>query len=60
VKRSSILVALDAAGAKIDDIIQDAVKRDRALEQLRAGARKSRGEVESAEDRRRTARSNPR
>ncbi len=32
VKRSSILVALDAAGVKIDEIIQDAVRRDRALD----------------------------
>jgi hypothetical protein len=32
VKRSSILVALDAAGVKINDIIQDAVRRDRALD----------------------------
>ena len=32
VKRSSILVALEAAGGKIEDIIQDAVRRDRALD----------------------------
>jgi hypothetical protein len=32
VKRSSILVALDAAGVKIEDVIQDAVRRDRALD----------------------------
>jgi len=32
VKRSSILVALDAAGVKIDEVIQDAVRRDRALD----------------------------
>jgi hypothetical protein len=32
VKRSSILVALDAAGVKVDEVIQDAVRRDRALD----------------------------
>src|SRR6266536_3491759 len=29
VKKSSVLVALDAAGADIKDVIQDAVRRDR-------------------------------
>jgi len=32
VKRSSILLALDAAGVKLQDIIEDAVRRDRALD----------------------------
>ncbi|MBI4903684.1 MAG: hypothetical protein HY820_08615 [Acidobacteria bacterium] len=32
VKRSSVLVALDAAGVKVMEIIEDAVKRDRALD----------------------------
>jgi len=32
VKRSSILVALDAAGAPLQDVIEDAVRRDRALD----------------------------
>ena len=32
VKRSSVLVALEAAGAGIQDVIQDAIKRDRALD----------------------------
>ncbi len=32
VKRSSILVALEAAGVKVDEVIQDAVRRDRALD----------------------------
>ena len=36
VKRSSILLALDAAGVKLDDIIQDAVRRDRALDAFEA------------------------
>ena len=48
VKRSSILVALDAAGAKIEDIIQDAVKRDRALDSFERVLEKSRVEVEAA------------
>lgn len=32
VKRSSVLVALEAANAPIQDVIEDAVKRDRALD----------------------------
>jgi hypothetical protein len=32
VKRSSVLVALEASGANIQEVIQDAVKRDRALD----------------------------
>lgn len=32
VKRKSLLVALDAAGVPVDDIVQDAVRRDRALD----------------------------
>jgi hypothetical protein len=32
VKKNSILLALDAAGVKIEEVIQDAVKRDRALD----------------------------
>ena len=48
VKRSSILVALEAAGAKIDDIIQDAVRRDRALDSFENVLAKSRAAVESA------------
>jgi hypothetical protein len=32
VRRKSVLVALDAAGVKIDEIVQDAVRRDRALD----------------------------
>jgi len=32
VKRSSILVALDAAGVKIQSVIEDAVRRDQALD----------------------------
>ncbi len=32
VKRSSILLALDAAGVKLQEVIEDAVRRDRALD----------------------------
>jgi len=32
VKKSSILVALDAAGVELKDVIQDAIRRDRALD----------------------------
>jgi len=32
VKKSSILVALDAAGVDVKDVIQDAIRRDRALD----------------------------
>jgi len=32
VKKSSVLVALDAAGVDVKDVIQDAIRRDRALD----------------------------
>jgi hypothetical protein len=32
VKRKSVMVALDAAGVKVTDIVEDAVRRDRALD----------------------------
>lgn len=32
IKRSSILLALDAAGVKVSEVIEDAVRRDRALD----------------------------
>jgi hypothetical protein len=32
VRRKSVLVALDAAGVKVDEIVEDAVRRDRALD----------------------------
>ena len=55
VKRSSILVALDAAGVKLQEVIEDAVRRDRALDTFervqqkarrRAGGRKSDDNIE--------------
>jgi hypothetical protein len=48
VKRSSVLVALEAAGAKIDDVIQDAVRRDRALDSFENVLGKSRAAVEAS------------
>lgn len=48
VKKSSILVALEATGAKLDDIIQDAVRRDRALDGFEAVLGKSRAALEAA------------
>lgn len=36
VKRSSVLLALEAAGVKLEEIIQDAVRRDKALDAYEA------------------------
>jgi len=47
VKRSSILVALEAAGGKIEDIIQDAVRRDRALDSYERVLQKSLTDVQA-------------
>lgn len=47
VKRSSILVALEASGAKIEDVIQDAVQRDRALDSYERVLRKSLSDVQA-------------
>ena len=46
VKRSSILVALEASGAKIEDVIQDAVRRDRALDGYERVLQKSLSDVQ--------------
>ena len=62
VKRSSVLVALDAAGVDIKDVIQDAIRRDRALdtyervqqralEELESGKSKENAQIQSAIDR---------
>ena len=48
VKRSSVLVALEAAGAPLEDVIQDAVKRDRALDTFERVQEKSVDELEAA------------
>ena len=47
VKRSSILVALEASGAKIEEVIQDAVRRDRALDSYERVLRKSLTDVQA-------------
>ncbi len=48
VKRSSVLVALDAAGVNIKDVIQDAVQRDRALDAYERVQQRSLNELETA------------
>ncbi len=47
VKRSSILVALDAAGVKLDEIVQDAVSRDRALDAYERAQQKAVEDLEA-------------
>lgn len=47
VKRSSVLVALEASGAAIQDVIEDAVKRDRALDTFERVQERSLGELEA-------------
>jgi hypothetical protein len=48
VKRSSVLVALDAAGVDIKDVIQDAIRRDRALDTYERVQQRALEELESA------------
>jgi hypothetical protein len=48
VKRSSILVALDAAGVKVQEIIQDAIRRDKALDTFESMQLKQLGDLESS------------
>jgi len=47
VKRSSVLVALEAAGAPIQDVIQDAMKRDQALDTFESVQEKSLNQLET-------------
>ncbi len=47
VKRSSILVALEASGARIEDVIQDAVRRDRALDGYERVLQKSLSDIQT-------------
>jgi hypothetical protein len=47
VKRSSVLVALEAAAAPLQDVIEDAVKRDRALDTFERVQERSVGELEA-------------
>ena len=48
VKRSSVLVALEAAGAPLQEVIEDAVKRDRALDTFERVQEKSLADLEAA------------
>jgi hypothetical protein len=48
VKRSSVLVALEAAGAPLQDVIEDAVRRDRALDTFERVQEKSLNELDAA------------
>jgi len=48
VKKSSVLVALDAAGVNIKEVIQDAVQRDRALDAYERVQQRSLNELETA------------
>ena len=50
VKKSSILLALDAAGVKIEEIIQDAVRRDRALDGYERVQQRVLDELEARKD----------
>ena len=48
VRRSSVLVALDAAGVKLQSVIEDAVRRDRALDTFESVQLRSVEELEAA------------
>jgi len=47
VKKSSVLVALDAAGVDVKEVIQDAVRRDRALDTYERVQQRAVEELES-------------
>jgi hypothetical protein len=51
VKRASILMALDAAGTRLDDVLADATRREDALNRYEAGKKKQMEEFESAKAR---------
>ena len=51
VKRASILMALDAAGTRVDDVLADATRRQDALTRYEAGKKKQMEEFESAKAR---------
>lgn len=54
VKRSSVLVALEAAGADIKDVIQDAVRRDRALDTYERVQQRAADELENRKNKENT------
>jgi hypothetical protein len=47
IKRVSVLMALDAAGTSVDDLLQDATRRQRALDSYEAGRRRELEEFET-------------
>lgn len=47
VKRASVLMALDAAGTSVDDVLQDAARRQHALTSYEAGQQKQFDEFEA-------------
>lgn len=47
IKRSSVLLALDAAGVKLDEVIEDAVRRDRALDTFEAVQQRALDQLEA-------------
>ncbi len=47
IKRVSVLMALDAAGASADDVLQDATRRQQALDAYEAGQRRQLEELEA-------------
>lgn len=51
VKRASVLMALDAAGTRVDDVLADATRRQDALNRYEAGKKKQMEEFESAKTR---------
>jgi hypothetical protein len=50
VKRNSILLALDASGVKIEEVIEDAVKRDRALDGFERVQQKALNDLEARKE----------
>jgi hypothetical protein len=54
VKKSSVLVALDAAGVDIKEVIQDAVRRDRALDTYERVQQRAADELESRKNKENT------
>lgn len=47
IKRSSVLLALDAAGVKLQEVIEDAVRRDRALDAFEVVQQRSLDQMEA-------------
>jgi len=50
VKKSSILLALDAAGVKLQEVIEDALRRDRALDTYERVQQKSLDDLQTKKD----------